>query len=54
MRLPEVEPLPPMSVRERIERGMAARDRVPLDSHRSAGSASEWLETTTPAKTSRR
>jgi uncharacterized protein (DUF2252 family) len=33
MRLPEVEPLPPMSVRERIARGLAARDRVPLDSH---------------------
>ncbi len=32
-RLPEVEPLPPMSVRERIARGLAARDRVPLDSH---------------------
>ena len=33
MRLPEVEPLPPMSVRERVARGLAARDRVPLDSH---------------------
>ena len=33
IRLPEVEPLPPMSVRERVARGLAARDRVPLDSH---------------------
>ena len=33
LRLPEVEPLPPMSVRERIARGLAARDRVPLGSH---------------------
>jgi uncharacterized protein (DUF2252 family) len=33
MRLPEVEPLPPMSVRERVARGRAARDRVPLGAH---------------------
>ena len=32
-RLPEVESLPPMSIRERVARGLAARDRVPLDSH---------------------
>lgn len=32
-RLPEVEPLPPMSIRERVARGLAARDRVPLASH---------------------
>ena len=31
--LPEVETLPPMSVRERVARGLAARDRVPLDWH---------------------
>ena len=33
VRLPEVEPLPPMSVRERVARGLAARDRVPLEAH---------------------
>jgi uncharacterized protein (DUF2252 family) len=32
-RLPEVEPLPPMSPREREARGLAARERVPLDRH---------------------
>jgi len=32
-RLPEVEPLPPMSIRERVARGLAARDRVPLEAH---------------------
>jgi hypothetical protein len=31
--LPDVEPLPPMSVRERVARGLAARDRVPLEAH---------------------
>jgi uncharacterized protein (DUF2252 family) len=32
-RLPDVEPLPPMSPRERVARGLAARDRVPLGRH---------------------
>ena len=32
-RLPDVEPLPPMSPRERVARGLAARDRVPLAAH---------------------
>jgi uncharacterized protein (DUF2252 family) len=33
MRLPEVEPLPPMSRQERVARGLAARERAPLGSH---------------------
>jgi uncharacterized protein (DUF2252 family) len=32
-RLPDVEPLPPMSPPERVARGHAARDRVPLQKH---------------------
>ena len=32
-RLPDVDPLPPMSPRERIARGRAARDRLPLAAH---------------------
>lgn len=32
-RVPEVEPLPPMSPGERAARGLAARDRVSLDRH---------------------
>lgn len=32
-RLPDVEPLPPMSPREREARGIAARERVPLARH---------------------
>jgi len=32
-RLPEVEPLPPMSPGERAARGIAARERVPLERH---------------------
>lgn len=32
-RIPEVEPLPPMSTRERAARGLAARDRAPLERH---------------------
>ena len=32
-RLPDVEPLPPMSPPERVARGIAARGRVPLARH---------------------
>jgi uncharacterized protein (DUF2252 family) len=34
-RLPDVEPLPPMSPPERVARGVAARGRVPLARHRA-------------------
>ncbi len=34
-RLPDVEPLPPVSVAERLARGLAGRDRVPLGDHAS-------------------
>ena len=34
-RLPDVEPLPPMSPAERTARGIAARARVPLSAHRT-------------------
>jgi uncharacterized protein (DUF2252 family) len=32
-RIPEIEPLPPMSTREREARGLAARERAPLERH---------------------
>lgn len=32
-RIPEVEPLPPVTPRERATRGLAARDRAPLERH---------------------